>query len=541
MTRPQIIANGGSPGIKASVSAGATITLTLDSTIGIRTVEWSVLSTDETTETTDYTLVQSGSIGQTATTTALTAGTAVLFKVIVNSGLVRGLPNLLETSNTIKVYVPTAEGFEVGTAGETYESDATHGTTGILNAPIRNLSTFTGNLYEADVKRALASGTSNVNLVLGPSTLDGVSIVTGDVVLLLGQTAPAENGLWLVNSTGTWTRPANFTTTDAVQGCIISVIAGTARAGYLYQNTNTNDPTIGTTALTFSRIPDRFDRADLASASSTPANGILARFGAASQLLAAYFSSNGTNPASSGLLRAVKNTVAVAFRDDANGADLEAVSMDGTDVLRFGSTLVDQILLSVQNAGEIRFLNNATAFLRHALTGTIFGRTATMSLTQEAAVGGAGTNATIEAQAGDAGFAGASLTVASGSAGSGSTPGTLNLDSKSSSTASGRISFKGGSFGEFVGFVYDDSAARTTIGIAADIALLDTKILELDATNLSVFSSPGSFGSGSKVIFIANATVTPSTDPTGGGILYVESGALRYRGSSGTVTNLAPA
>lgn len=49
-----------------------------------------------------------------------------------------------------------------------------------------------------------------------------------------------------------------------------------------------------------------------------------------------------------------------------------------------------------------------------------------------------------------------------------------------------------------------------------------------------------SFGSGTKVLFMANATA-PSTNPTGGGILYVESGALKYRGSSGTITTIAAA
>jgi len=50
-----------------------------------------------------------------------------------------------------------------------------------------------------------------------------------------------------------------------------------------------------------------------------------------------------------------------------------------------------------------------------------------------------------------------------------------------------------------------------------------------------------SFGSGAKVVFIADATTTPTTNPTGGGILYVESGALKYRGSGGTVTTIGPA
>jgi hypothetical protein len=49
------------------------------------------------------------------------------------------------------------------------------------------------------------------------------------------------------------------------------------------------------------------------------------------------------------------------------------------------------------------------------------------------------------------------------------------------------------------------------------------------------------FGSGVKVIGIANATTVPNSNPTGGGVLYVEGGALKYRGSSGTVTTIANA
>jgi hypothetical protein len=51
----------------------------------------------------------------------------------------------------------------------------------------------------------------------------------------------------------------------------------------------------------------------------------------------------------------------------------------------------------------------------------------------------------------------------------------------------------------------------------------------------------GSFGSGTGVLGIANASVVPSINPTGGGVLYVEAGVLKYRGSGGTVTTLAVA
>lgn len=43
------------------------------------------------------------------------------------------------------------------------------------------------------------------------------------------------------------------------------------------------------------------------------------------------------------------------------------------------------------------------------------------------------------------------------------------------------------------------------------------------------------------VVFVANAGTVPSANPTGGGYLYVDAGALKYRGSSGTVTTIAAA
>ncbi|WP_236052722.1 hypothetical protein [Streptomyces musisoli] len=50
-----------------------------------------------------------------------------------------------------------------------------------------------------------------------------------------------------------------------------------------------------------------------------------------------------------------------------------------------------------------------------------------------------------------------------------------------------------------------------------------------------------SVGAGVGVMGIANATTVPTANPTGGGVLYAEGGALKWRGSSGTVTVIAPA
>ncbi len=60
-------------------------------------------------------------------------------------------------------------------------------------------------------------------------------------------------------------------------------------------------------------------------------------------------------------------------------------------------------------------------------------------------------------------------------------------------------------------------------------------------TNIGFGPAGGSYGGGVGVIFISNRTTAPTTNPTGGGILYCDAGALKYRGSSGTVTTIANA
>lgn len=50
-----------------------------------------------------------------------------------------------------------------------------------------------------------------------------------------------------------------------------------------------------------------------------------------------------------------------------------------------------------------------------------------------------------------------------------------------------------------------------------------------------------SYGGGDGVVGLRNATTVPSTNPTNGGVLFAEGGALKWRGPNGTVTEIAPA
>lgn len=59
--------------------------------------------------------------------------------------------------------------------------------------------------------------------------------------------------------------------------------------------------------------------------------------------------------------------------------------------------------------------------------------------------------------------------------------------------------------------------------------------------NTTLGANAGSYGGGAKVVFVGNAGTNPSTNPTGGGVLYCDGGALKFRGSGGTVTTVAVA
>ena len=56
--------------------------------------------------------------------------------------------------------------------------------------------------------------------------------------------------------------------------------------------------------------------------------------------------------------------------------------------------------------------------------------------------------------------------------------------------------------------------------------------------NVMLFSQSGNYGGGSGVLGIANCTTAPTTNPTGGGVLYSTLGALAWRDPSGNVVTV---
>jgi len=86
-------------------------------------------------------------------------------------------------------------------------------------------------------------------------TVDGITLATGDRILLKDQTTGSENGIYTVNASGAPTRGLDFDTSAKVKGGMIIVVQeGTANTGKAFRITNTGTITIGTTALTFAEF-----------------------------------------------------------------------------------------------------------------------------------------------------------------------------------------------------------------------------------------------------------------------------------------------
>jgi hypothetical protein len=104
--------------------------------------------------------------------------------------------------------------------------------------------------------------TANITLS-GEQTIDGVSVVTGDRVLVKNQTSAADNGIY-VASTGVWARSRDFANNrDVKQGTAVLVTGG-ATNGPLWWVTTADPITIGSTSLAFGQNIQPYD-ADLVS------------------------------------------------------------------------------------------------------------------------------------------------------------------------------------------------------------------------------------------------------------------------------------
>jgi phage-related tail fiber protein len=105
-----------------------------------------------------------------------------------------------------------------------------------------------------DVKASVrATTTANITLS-GVQTIDGVTLIAGDRVLVKNQTAGQDNGIYTVAS-GAWQRATDADTSAEVSaGMFTFVEEGTVGIGNGYVLTTPNPIVLGTTVLTFTQF-----------------------------------------------------------------------------------------------------------------------------------------------------------------------------------------------------------------------------------------------------------------------------------------------
>lgn len=106
--------------------------------------------------------------------------------------------------------------------------------------------------------QARVATTANVSLsgggIANGVAIDGVTLATGDIVLVKSQSAGAENGVYIVPASGAASRSTNYDTWIELTGALIAVEEGTTLADTLWLCTSNTGGTLDTTAVAWSQI-----------------------------------------------------------------------------------------------------------------------------------------------------------------------------------------------------------------------------------------------------------------------------------------------
>ena len=193
---------------------------------------------------------------------------------------------------------------------------------------------------------AEAATTANIDLTAdlqNGDTLDGVTLVTGDRVLVKDQTDATANGLYIVVASGTASRDPEHDTIAELSGQMIVVNQGTSNDNKIFLCTTDSSATIGVSNITYSQI--------------TPANvGTVTSVGIADSG-ASEFTVTNSPVTSSGTINLAINSIAdtkLGTISTANKVSASAINIDGATDIGADLTTSDLILVDDGAGGTNR-------------------------------------------------------------------------------------------------------------------------------------------------------------------------------------------
>lgn len=118
--------------------------------------------------------------------------------------------------------------------------------------------------YSGHYREARVATTANITIstaLNNGDTLDGITLATGDTVLVKNQTAGAENGIYVVSASPA--RWVNYNTDAAIRGSKVLVQEGTVGAGFIWACGNTSAITVDSTSISYTRTVRETIKSDI--------------------------------------------------------------------------------------------------------------------------------------------------------------------------------------------------------------------------------------------------------------------------------------
>jgi hypothetical protein len=326
--------------------------------------------------TTLATVATAGATGSSTAIPVITINAKGLTTNITTAAVIAPAGTL--SGSTLASGVTSSSLTSLGTIASLVVTTGTISTTPSAATDIANKSYVDTIAQGLDTKASVVAGTT-VNITLsGPQTIDGISIVAADRVLVKNQTASADNGLYLC-AAGAWTRTTDMNTWAQVPGAYVFIETGTTLADTGWVCTSNAGGTIGVTAITwaqFSGAGSGVSSITFGTTGLTPATTTTGAVTVAGTLAVANGGTNITSYAVGDLIYASTTGILSKLADVATG---NALISGGVGV----APSYGKIALTTHVSGTLPVANGGTG-LTAGTSGGILAYTATGTLASSA-------------------------------------------------------------------------------------------------------------------------------------------------------------